>query len=192
MSVVLLIDGYNVIAPVAPPGRGASRRWLDVERQRLLDRLVEHLDENVRLRTCVVFDAKDAPTHLASQYLYQGIDVRFAVDYPEADDLLEEIIAQHAAPKTLSVVSSDHRIATSARRRRAGCFDSDTWLDLLLDGRPPLIKVPKSKKRASAAAPELAGSPPTDAHNDGADPIDVQVESMISDDLLENLLGKLK
>lgn len=193
MSIVLLIDGYNVIGPVAPPGRGASLRWLDTERQRLLNRLVEHLDENVRLRTCVVFDAKDAPTHRSSHYQHHGIDVRFAVEYPEADDLIEELISQHPAPKALSVVSSDHRIAVAARRRRSGCFDSAIWLDHLLDGRTLLIKTPKATKPESS--PEnsiLTKTQPPSAPHDGVDAIDAQVESMISDEMLDALLGKLK
>lgn len=191
MSIVLLIDGYNVIGPVAPPGRGRSIHWLATERQRLLNRLVEHLDENVRLRTCVVFDAKDAPRQLPSRYRHQGIDVRFAVDYPEADDLLEELIAQHPAPKTLSVVSSDHRIILAARRRRAGCFDSASWLDQLLDGTTQLMKFPKSKNTLSPhnAAPAIDRSESIDHR--GIDPIDAQVDSMISDDVLNELLRKL-
>ncbi len=191
MSIVLLIDGYNVIGPVAPPGRGATVDWLAVERQRLLDRLAEHLDPSVRPRTCVVFDAKDAPDHLPSHYQHQGIDVWFAVGYPEADDLLEEIIAQHSAPRTLSVVSSDHRIARAARRRRAGCFESATWLDHLLDGTMQLIKVPKAAKSAPPNNP-AANTDLGSAQREDIDSIDDQVKSMISDDVLDELLRKLE
>jgi predicted RNA-binding protein with PIN domain len=145
MSIVLLIDGYNVIGPVAPPGRGATTDWLQVERLRLLDRLVEHLSEPIRSRTLVVFDAKAPPRDRPSRFNQQGIEVWFAVDYPEADDLLEEIIVQHPVPKNLTVVSSDHRIQTAARRRRAGCFDADQWMDQLLDGHAQLVKYPKTK-----------------------------------------------
>lgn len=196
MSIVLLIDGYNVIGPVAAPGRGASLDWLAIERQRLLQRLVEHLDEPVRMRTCVVFDAKDAPKQFQSRYQHRGIDVWFAVDYPEADDLLEEIIAQHPAPKTLSVVSSDRRIAVAARRRRAGCFGSAEWLDHLLDGTTQLIKFPKAFKSAAPEHPAITDIPQPGAHRAsaeiaGVDPIDAQVAAMISDDVLAALLRKL-
>lgn len=195
---MLLIDGYNVIGPVAPPGRGASLDWLAIERQRLIQRLVEHLDEHVRRRTCVVFDAKDAPKQFQSRYQHRGIDVWFAVDYPEADDLLEEIIAQHPAPKTLSVVSSDHRIVVAARRRRAGCFDSQEWLDHLLDGTTQLIRFPKATKAVAQENPAAKSTPPTDPYltrshfGDGQerDPIDAQVAAMISDDVLAALLRK--
>lgn len=190
MSIVLLIDGYNVIGPVAPPGRGATGRWLAAERKRLLDRLAEHLDENVRWRTCVVFDAKNAPSHLPSHSEYQGIEVVFSRDYPEADDLLEELIATHPAPRTLSVVSSDHRIARAARRRRAGSFASAAWLDNLLDGTTQLIKVPKAKKSSPprhrpTGDPE--GTPSREINS-----IDAQVNAMVSDEMLDELLRKLE
>ncbi len=141
MSLLLLIDGYNVIAPVAAPGRaGASgnSRWLEAERKRLLRRLIEHLPESVRTRTCVVFDARSPPPGAESQMNIGGIEIRFAVDEPEADDLIEKLIIEHSAPKQLAVVSSDHRLKEAARRRGAVSLDSDHWLDELLEGRVTL------------------------------------------------------
>ena len=139
MSLLLLIDGYNVVAPVTPPNRNHlsadhDDRWLQRERSQLIARLVKHLDHAVRSRTCVVFDAANPPPDRPSQFAIEGIDVRFAVDYAEADDLLEEIIASHSAPKNLAVVSSDHRVQAAARRRGSLVLESQEWLDDLLDG----------------------------------------------------------
>lgn len=134
MSLLLLIDGYNVLAPVAPP-RAPDPRWLQRERMQLIQRLADHLDESTRCRTCVVFDAANPPANRASEYQQNGIEVRFAVDYPEADDLLEELIVAHSAPKTLAVVSSDHRVQAAAKRRGCRWFDSQRWLDNLLDSK---------------------------------------------------------
>lgn len=134
VSWLLLIDGYNVIAPVAPPAGQHDTRWLQRERRRLIDRLIKHLDPAVRDRTCVVFDAADPPTDRPSQFEIEGIEIRFAVGYAEADDLLEELIAAHSAPKNLAVVSSDGRVKAAARRRGCAVFESQDWLDDLLDG----------------------------------------------------------
>ena len=133
----LLIDGYNIVAPIAGPrirrGAAIDPNWLHRERMLLIRRLVKHLPSDTREQTCVVFDASNPPSDRPSQYTYEGIDIRFAVEYPEADDLIEEIIASHPAPKNLMVVSSDHRIRNAAKRRHCETFDSQKWLDDLLD-----------------------------------------------------------
>lgn len=135
MSLLLLIDGYNVVAPVAPPGRFPDPQWLQRERNRLVQRLAEGLSAELRSRTCVVFDAANPPADRPPQFVVDELEVRFAVGYPEADDLLEEIIAAHSAPKQLAVVSSDRRVQAAAQRRGAIPFESQAWLDQLLDGR---------------------------------------------------------
>lgn len=135
MLMLILIDGYNVIAPIAPPGRGARDRWLHDERQRLIDRLSAALPPEMARRTTIVFDAAAAPPGRESRFVQQGIQIEFAVGYAEADDRLEELIAAHSSPKRLTVVSSDHRVQTAARRRGALAIDSDQWLDRLDDGQ---------------------------------------------------------
>ena len=137
-SPLLLIDGYNVVAPSVPPARRGDAHWLHRERMRLINRLVKHLDDHVRERTVVVFDAANPPPDRPSRFTVSGIDVQFAIGYAEADDLIEELIAAHTAPKRLAVVSSDGRIQTAASRRGCATFASDTWLDDLLDGKPRL------------------------------------------------------
>jgi predicted RNA-binding protein with PIN domain len=137
-SLLLLIDGYNVVAPAVPPARRGDASWLHHERMRLIDRLVKHLDDHVRRRTVVVFDAANPPPDRPSRFTMSGVDVQFAVGYAEADDLVEELIAAHSAPKRLAVVSSDGRIQTAASRRGCATFASDVWLDDLLDGKPRL------------------------------------------------------
>jgi len=127
--------------------RGGPKPWLLAEREKLLARLAECLDEPVRTRTCVVFDAKNAPADLPSSLTHAGMDVRFAVDHPEADDLLEELIGQHHHPKQLTVVSSDHRIQTAAKRKRASFVDSEVWYDALEDGTVLLGWTPSQRRK---------------------------------------------
>ena len=134
MALLLLIDGYNVLSPSAPPTR-SDPLWLHRERMQLVSRLIAHLTSDVCQKTCVVFDAANPPPNRADRFEIGGIDIRFAVDHPEADDLIEEIIRDHHVPKQLTVISSDHRVQTAAKRRGATPFDSETWLDDLLDGK---------------------------------------------------------
>ncbi|MEM1067403.1 MAG: NYN domain-containing protein [Planctomycetota bacterium] len=147
MSLLLLIDGYNVIPPVAPPGRGADPNWLQRERMQFIQRLCHHLQESLRRRTCIVFDAADPPRDRPSRFSVDELRVVFAVGYAEADDLLEEIIADHSAPKQLAVVSSDRRVQAAANRRGATAYDSQDWLDQLLDGRVQVAPSQQAKVR---------------------------------------------
>lgn len=147
MTLLLLIDGYNLAQPIAPVRR-PDPRWLQRSRESLLRDLCKHLPETVREQTCVVFDAADPPRNRPSTFAHDGIEVRFAVGYPSADDLLEEIIQAHPTPKRLAVISSDHRIQIAARRRRAVWFDSEPWMDDLTDDRIRLaIKWPRGHGR---------------------------------------------
>ncbi|HBJ35470.1 MAG TPA: hypothetical protein DDZ51_12115 [Planctomycetaceae bacterium] len=140
--MLILIDGYNVIAPVAPPGKKPVSDWLHRERMTLINRLATQLDPQLASQTCVVFDATTRSRSALgidpssdSTFRLRQIEVRFAVNHEEADDLIEELIALHSSPKRLTVVSSDHRLQSAAKRVGATAFDSQPWLDSLLDGR---------------------------------------------------------
>ena len=135
--MLLLIDGYNITQPIAP-SRNPDPRWLEKNRAGLLRDLTRFLPESVRDQTCVVFDAANPPPGRADRFDHQGIQVRFSVGYPTADDLLEQLIRAHHAPKRLMVVSSDHRVQNVARQRKARFSDSDPWMDALTDGKPQL------------------------------------------------------
>ncbi len=156
-DVVLLIDGYNVIAPVGPPRIGATG-WLARERDTLLDRLAKHLPPPVAHRTCVVFDAKERPIGGTAVFARAGIEVRFAVQHAEADDLIEELIEAHSNARQLTVISSDHRLQAAVRRRGGGFYDSQPWLDRLLAGRLDIVHQPK--KMPPVAQPPAGPLPP--------------------------------
>lgn len=154
----LIIDGYNVVAPVAAP-RFPDPMWLHRERMQLIERLAARLNDETRGRTCVVFDAANPPPDRPSQFQMHGMTVRFAVDHPEADDLIEELIVAHSVPKSLAVVSSDQRVQTAARRRGATAFESQDWLDRLMDGRVGLaIERPGDKPHEPAKPDSVAGA----------------------------------
>ncbi|MEM9827531.1 MAG: NYN domain-containing protein, partial [Planctomycetota bacterium] len=131
----LIVDGYNVIAPVAPPQNRQDPRWLDIQRRRLLDQLADHLPSEVCRRTCVVFDAKNPPPGVDDRMVHRDIHVRFARDFDEADDMIQWLVAKHSVPKKLMLVSSDHRVAAAGNRRGVQSCDSDVWLDQLTEGK---------------------------------------------------------
>lgn len=130
----ILIDGYNLLFQSQLVGRGRGPHWLKAARQRLIGHLSSRLTPELASQTRIVFDASQGiePTH--DETLSSGMQIVFANDHPEADDLLEELIRCHHAPKGLTVVSSDMRVRRCARARRAISLDSETFLDRLHAG----------------------------------------------------------
>ena len=123
----LLIDGYNLLHVTGIVGSGSALTELHRSREALLRFLAASIEPAERPRTTIVFDAAGAPPGLPRTILHDGITVHFARDYADADDMLEDLIAAHDTPRTLVVVSSDHRVQRAARRRRAKAIDSDRW-----------------------------------------------------------------
>jgi predicted RNA-binding protein with PIN domain len=121
-----LIDGYNLLHAVWPgEGRHLRARAWPRFRERLLDHLrVRHAAGGGPVT--VVFDAARAPVDRPAEEDFGGVHVRFAVGYPSADDLIEELIRTDSGPDGLTVVSDDRRLREAARRRGcaiAGCLD---------------------------------------------------------------------
>lgn len=131
MARFLLIDGYNVIHEAglarAEYGPGDLARI----RHQLLVQLAQKLEFDERKRCTIVFDAIEAPPNLPGRFKHEEIVVVFAKPGHEADELIELLIAQHSAPRQLTVVSSDHRLQTAIRRRRGIAIDSDIFLKQL-------------------------------------------------------------
>ena len=135
----LLIDGYNLMFESTSVVRGLDgKNALRAARGRMLHLLVDLIDESMRDKTIIVFDAKKAPPGLPDKYEYYGIQIVFARDWDSADELIQTEIRRHSAPKTLTVVSSDHAIQRKAKARGAKVIDSDEWLDRALENRARL------------------------------------------------------
>jgi predicted RNA-binding protein with PIN domain len=126
--MALLIDGYNLLNVTdlfGVPAGGETA--LHASRRALLDFLSRSLDARTRAQTTIVFDAGGAPPGLPRTLLHEGITAQFARQHSDADELMEEIIDSHPDPKSLTVISSDHRIQRAARRRGAAYVDSERW-----------------------------------------------------------------
>ena len=74
-----------------------------------------------------MFDAAEAPPNLPRTIVFEEMTIHFSSEYDNADELIEELIEAHSVPKSLLVVSSDHRLQRAARRRKAPFVDSDVW-----------------------------------------------------------------
>jgi predicted RNA-binding protein with PIN domain len=143
--VPLIIDGYNLLHVTGITGRHGD---LHGSREALLRFLAGAIEEKQRTQTTIVFDAAEAPPGLPRTIAYEGMTVHFASNYEDADEQIEELIATSNVPRSLLVVSSDHRIQRAARRRRAQFVDSDVWF-AEIERRPNRIEPPIAAKPAS-------------------------------------------
>jgi predicted RNA-binding protein with PIN domain len=182
--MALLIDGYNLLHVTGIFGRGGSGTALHQSREALLDYLAVAIDERQRAQTTIVFDASGAPPGLPRTLFHQDMTVHFARGYPDADEMIEQIIEGHQQPQMLLVVSSDHRVQRAARRRRAKLIDSDRWFAELQAARRDAAATPtpptKPPGRLSAEQvdywlkkfnqPRSDSQPPREAPDDAADP----------------------
>lgn len=128
-----LIDGYNLMYADGLLGRKFGPDGFRQVRHRFLNKLADGLDATEAHLTTVVFDAAkaSAPPDRASVAHHKGIKILYAVDTDDADTRIEELIAHHSSPKTLTVVSSDHRIQKAALRRRSKVMTADAfWTEM--------------------------------------------------------------
>jgi len=123
--MALLIDGYNLLH--ATDIFGADPGSFQQSREALLAFLAATLKDSERKEAVIVFDAAQAPPGLPDTVSHDALVVRYARNYPDADALIEELIEQNSAPRSLLVVSSDHRVQRAARRGGARFVDSDRW-----------------------------------------------------------------
>ena len=148
----IIIDGYNLLHTAGIMGQGRGPRGLELSRLALLNFLAESLTPREIAHTTVVFDAKDAPWGAKNTFDHRGITVRFASRWPDADCLIEELIAENSSPRSLTVVSSDHRLQRAAKRRKAKAVDSDVWYGLVVQKR-------LARRKTQSAAPERPAVP---------------------------------
>jgi len=152
--MALLIDGYNLLHVTDIFGKAGPGSDLHRSRLALLDFLARSISERERAETTIVFDAAGAPPGLPKTLAHEGMTVHFAWRYSSADAMIEELLEEHAAPRSLLVVSSDHRVQRAARHRGATFIDSDQWYEKLKAERTRAAAEHEDTKPAENVSPE--------------------------------------
>lgn len=150
-----LLDGYNVmyargLLGNAPLGPDAFRK----ARTRFLNDLAAAVGPFEALETTVVFDASINPPDRPDRVTHKGITVVYAVGDESADARIERLIAEHPAPKSLTVVSTDQRLRKAAARRKARTLSADEFLSQIESPRKP-ASPPPAPKSLPPSAPTL-------------------------------------
>src|SRR4051794_21250745 len=126
-----LIDGYNLMFAIGLLGKRLGLDGLRKVRHRFLNDLADALGPVDAYQTTVVFDSSQPPPGSPREATHKGMTILFAVEQDSADERIEQLIAQHSAPKKLTVVSSDQRIRQAASRRKAKARMADEfWTSL--------------------------------------------------------------
>jgi predicted RNA-binding protein with PIN domain len=123
--MLYLIDGYNLLHAMGLLRKRVGPQGLAKARLGLLG-LIGGAMGTTASSVTVVFDAVNAPPDTQDHQEHLGIQVRFAIDQDQADDLIESMIRESSAPKQLTVVSDDRRLRNAARKRKClsvGCLD---------------------------------------------------------------------
>lgn len=172
-----LIDGYNVIFECGLHARVVNAASLAKARDRLLKTIESNLSPADVAKTTVVFDAEKIPlSGQQEEGRFNQIRILYSINYAEADELIEELIGAHAVPKSLTVVSSDHRIQKAALRRKAMITDSGPWFENLVDGRFISHGEKPTQQDQSASEPTNMPNPFPKNILDGIDGVDDLLE----------------
>ncbi|MBX7106157.1 MAG: NYN domain-containing protein [Gemmataceae bacterium] len=129
-----LIDGYNLAHQLTLPAGTVSAERLARARDELLAHLADRHGDSAGTVT-IVFDCRRT-RGMPEREIVRGMDVRHALG-ESADDVIERLIAAHATPKKLSVVSDDRRIQVAARKRQSRVLGCQQYLDELDRPAPP-------------------------------------------------------
>jgi hypothetical protein len=114
--VPYLIDANNLMHALADVGYA-------VERAGLCELLSEALADGEAIE--VVFDGPEQTPEHTAHMVSLGMGVHYGPG-GSADDVIERLIAANTAPRRVTVVSTDRRIRTAARRRRCNsCTSQD-------------------------------------------------------------------
>lgn len=123
-GTTLAVDGYNVSLA------GWPTLALSAQRRRLVDAL-EALAARTGCSVVVVFDGADVGGGLPGESRPRGVQVRFTAPGVEADDDLLALLDALPQERTVTVASSDRRVADGARRRGASVISGPQLLALL-------------------------------------------------------------
>jgi predicted RNA-binding protein with PIN domain len=155
--MALLIDGYNLLNVTSIFGEAGPGTELHRTRLAFLNFLASSFTKRQRSATTIVFDAAGAPPGLPSTISHDGMTIHFAHRHSNADELIEELLESHRAPRSLTVISSDHRVQRAARHRGASFVDSEVWYaDLKTRRKKAASDDSMSKPSASVSNDELS------------------------------------
>lgn len=136
----LLIDGYNLLRAIQ-----SHYERTDIAEAELCMLLREYLRRS-RQRATIIFDGI-GPRQKERFQGAGGLQIIFSGQGIEADTIIERLIQENSAPKRLTVVSTDRRIAAAAKQRKCPSVRVLDFWQRLCDfmEKPAPVREPKEK-----------------------------------------------
>ncbi|MCD4831575.1 MAG: NYN domain-containing protein [Anaerohalosphaeraceae bacterium] len=149
----MLIDGYNLLRAV----QNCSDEFSAIDDVLLCAVISEYL-RRTKKKGVIVFDGIGPPDKTALHSIGNP-KVIFSGRRFEADDIIEDMIGEHSAPKRLVVVSTDRRIKVAAKKRKAKAINSlDFWAEVVKC-------IEKKRKHAPEPREKLSGITPAETEH---------------------------
>lgn len=138
----IIIDGHNLLHSIQETGSDVD----SIDRLRLCHIVGRYLKITAD-RATVVFDGAPPPDEGRFGNI-GNLEVIFSGPHKEADTVIEDKIRASAAPRRLTVVSSDRRLRIAAKTRKALAMKAEIfWSNLARElGRKKPQKEPLSKQ----------------------------------------------
>lgn len=184
MPQQLLIDGYNLMHAALPLLGLPPALTLEQKRTSFLAALAGELNTQTRQRTTIIFDAQQTGQTYATRQQHQAMTILFPDAETDADSVIEDMIARSHGPKSLLVISSDHRIQKAARRRGASFLDSRQFALAIFEDA-----VPHPSMSPSPTTGHSSPSKPIPSHSQDLPP---DLQSALDEALSQFLPPKLE
>ena len=139
---MLIIDGYNLLRAV----QNLSEQTAGVADTQICHIISRYLTLT-KSRGAIIFDGV-GPRDKTGFNNVANLEVVFSGRSKEADDIIEKLVLQNSAPRSLTVVSSDRRIKSAANKKKATAIGSvDFWNEVIktLDKKAKIKSEPPAK-----------------------------------------------
>ena len=142
---MLIVDGYNLLRTV----QNLTEHSSEITDIQICQIINEYL-YRTKKKGCLVFDGIGPRDKSPFNNLF-CLEIIFSGTSREADDIIETMILESTAPKSLTVVSSDRRVKKAAEKRKAKAVDCvDFWTEMLK-------QLERKKKKAAEPQVKFAG-----------------------------------
>lgn len=142
-AMPFLIDGYNLYHAL----RKYSEEWADTIPQAMCQWIEKDMNR-IGDWAIVVFDGTRPRGSFSQEDGEKHVSVLFSGGGKDADSILVSLIQKNTAPRRLIVVSSDNRLRTAARRRKATSLSANEYLLALTkrqEKKPVRSREPREK-----------------------------------------------